>query len=286
MNYFKLWKTKFLHLNSPEIENFIRVNKIKNIRLIFDTTYTPVNLIQLILPQCENIENISFHLINDYTNLELILYDLFPDLLFIKLPKNIQTIGDYFLLNRISLEKIDLTKYDNLITIGNYFVSNYVKDSLGLESKTKLKTVILPISLVTIGDFFLYYRTSLELLVLSFCENLTTIGNFFLYKCISLPNLDLSRCINLTTIGNNFLTGGNLLQELDLSNCVKLTSIGFCFLDSCSEILNLILPKSITFIDQPHFLMGCNKLKTITGPQIVYDSLNRDMKDKITFTHV
>jgi hypothetical protein len=161
-----------------------------------------------------------------------------------------------------------------LTTVGN----NVFKNS-------KLEYLMLPDSVTTIGDGFLYECTGLTSVTIP--DSVTSIGNKFLSWCINLTSVTIPDSV--TTIGDNFLSECTRLTSVTipdsvtsisdgfLSWCINLTSviipdsvtiIGNCFLNECTSLTSVIIPNSVTSIG-PGLLNQCVNLRSVTIPQSV-----------------
>jgi hypothetical protein len=131
-----------------------------------------------------------------------------------------------------------------------------------------IQTIILPPSVVTLGDYALGYMSStLTTVDLSNCSNLTTLGNCVFQASAGIAALDFSATqiaafpawtfqnssgltalippATLQTIGSNSLQGTNI-TALDLSSTILTTIDGWAFLES--GLGSLILPTTIQTI--------------------------------------
>lgn len=185
------------------------------------------------------------------------------------------------------------------LDLGNATISAYSGDAVLLNrtefaanelpayalAGLKIKTIKLPVSLVTIGEGALS-SSAIEAIDLSTCQNLTTIGSGAFSNCNALTSIEIPA--NVTAIGSHaFSRCDNLKQasiksSVDLpqeafANCPKLASVNISgapraiadgAFSYCSSLSAIDLPASLTSIGASAF--ECSGLKSIdmTGTRI------------------
>ena len=175
--------------------------------------------------------------------------------------------------------------------------TSYAENTIPAEtfkSNKSLKNVVLPNSLVTIGDEA-FYMTELETVDLSNCaelkeilayafgsiqETLTTvsfkgcsklesIGEYAFTNDKVIASIDFTGCTSLTTIGNRaFLNLNSALATIDLSDCTAMEKIGDNSFRGCKAATSIILPEGAKVIGENAFYQ-CNSVETITIPASV-----------------
>ena len=173
------------------------------------------------------------------------------------------------------------------------YAENTIPDRTFMSNKS-LKNVVLPNSLVTIGDEA-FYMTELETVDLSNCtelkeilayafgsiqETLTTvsfkgcsklesIGEYAFTNDKVIASIDFTGCTSLTTIGNRaFLNLNSALATIDLSDCTAMEIIGDNSFRGCKAATSIILPEGAKVIGENAFYQ-CNSVETITIPASV-----------------
>ncbi len=173
------------------------------------------------------------------------------------------------------------------------YAENTIPDRTFMSNKS-LKNVVLPNSLVTIGDEA-FYMTELETVDLSNCtelkeilayafgsiqETLTTvsfkgcsklesIGEYAFTNDKVIASIDFTGCTSLTTIGNRaFLNLNSALATIDLSDCTAMEKIGDNSFRGCKAATSIILPEGAKVIGENAFYQ-CNSVETITIPASV-----------------
>ena len=144
------------------------------------------------------------------------------------------------------MEKIDLSEFDKLETIGDRT----------FKYCSSLKEAKLPKSITAIGESAFNSCEQLEKIDLSECEKLVIIGDaaFAAFWSSSLKEAKLPKSI--TAIGEEAFHCCKQLEKIDLSECEKLEIIGdaaFAAFCRCSSLKEVKLPKSITAIGEEAF---------------------------------
>lgn len=145
---------------------------------------------------------------------------------------------------RNNVKKIVVGK--NVVAIGNNF-------AVQCKSLTELE---LPRSLVSIGNWFLYYASSFNSPIV-FSDTLTKIGDSFLRAC-SVFDQPITLPSNIDGVGDYFLSGcSKFNSKVTIEN--NSLKIGSYFLDSCYAFnTEIILPSEWVSIPD-RFLSDCQK---------------------------
>ena len=163
---------------------------------------------------------------------------------------------------------------NSLLSIGNNILYNCTKlKKINLSNLDKLERI---------GDNFINHSTKLEYINLSNLLKLTIIGDKFLYYCRNLKNIDLY-LPNLTTIGNNFLSNCSEIKNIDLSSLQKLTTTGDNFLSNCSKIRYIDLSSLINLITiGDNFLYHCSIISSIDlSPLIMLEIIGNNFLNQL-----
>lgn len=147
---------------------------------------------------------------------------------------------------------IDNSRYDFELSLDNE-IPPFV------FSCCKLKIILIPNSVTTIGDNAFYRCSGLTSLTLS--NSVTTVGDNAFNQCRNLTSLTLSN--SLTTIGNFAFEDCRGLTSLTLPNSV--TTIGDHAFDGCSGLTSLSFPNSVATIGDYAFYY-CIGLTSLTLP--------------------
>lgn len=132
---------------------------------------------------------------------------------------------------------------------------------------TRLQMVILPTSLLTIGNYAFQNCAALQYVIIP--ENVTVIGQYAFNNCASLESIVINGAI--TTINGNTFQGCSSLKSIVIPESVK--SIGASAFYGCVELESVVLPSLLNSIGQDAFY-NCQKLKSINLPE-GFTSLNR-----------
>ena len=143
----------------------------------------------------------------------------------ITIPASVQTIGIYAFFNNISLTTIIFENNSNLTSIGNYaFASDPSTSSLTSINipasvtsigdyafqYSNLSTITFDVNslLTSIGDFAFGYSNNISEIIIP--TSILTIGNNSFYSCASLENVQIDLTSNLIAIGGNAFDGTNI----------------------------------------------------------------------------
>ena len=153
-----------------------------------------------------------------------------------------------FAINHCSLNGIilDLSKITNLTIIPESAFANC----------TKLKSIILPDTIIRIEDNAFYNCTSLE--EFTFPESIQEIGKKAFANCSSLNSIVLPD--KITELPENLFSGCSNLQEISLSD--KVNKIGKSCFSGCEQLKSINLQNEILEISEGLFL-DCKNLEQI-----------------------
>ena len=157
---------------------------------------------------------------------------------------------------RDDIIELDLRGCANLKSIGN------LGDKYGFgafQGCKSLKTVILPTSLESIGDYAFYLCDGLTSINLSGCTNLTTIGKDAFNSCSTLKEIILPK--TLTTIKASAFQSCSNLTSINLEDTEVKTIENNAFSD-CTSLETVTLPRTVTEIANSVF-WGCTNLTSI-----------------------
>ncbi len=141
---------------------------------------------------------------------------------------------------------LDLSKITNLTSIPESAFANC----------TKLKSIILPDTIIRIEDNAFYNCTSLE--EFKFPENIQEIGKKAFANCSSLISIVLPD--KITELPENLFSGCSNLQEISLSD--KVNKIGKSCFSGCEQLKSINLQNEILEISEGLFL-DCKNLEQI-----------------------
>lgn len=153
-----------------------------------------------------------------------------------------------FAINHCSSNGIilDLSKITNLTSIPESAFANC----------TKLKSIILPDTIIRIEDNAFYNCTSLE--EFTFPESIQEIGKKAFANCSSLNSIVLPD--KITELPENLFSGCSNLQEISLSD--KVNKIGKSCFSGCEQLKSINLQNEILEISEGLFL-DCKNLEQI-----------------------
>ena len=143
----------------------------------------------------------------------------------ITIPASVQTIGIYAFFNNISLTTIIFENNSNLTSIGNYAFASFPGSSsltsINIPASvtsigdyafqySNLSTITFDVNslLTSIGDFAFGYSNNISEIIIP--TSILTIGNNSFYSCASLENVQIDLTSILIAIGGNAFDGTNI----------------------------------------------------------------------------
>ncbi|MCR4743196.1 MAG: leucine-rich repeat protein [Treponema sp.] len=151
-------------------------------------------------------------------------------------------------------------KVNNCKGLTSIDIPDTVKNIDSFKGCSSLKTITLPNSLETIGDYAFYNCTSLT--NISFPDSLETIGDEAFYNCASLKTITLPN--SLETIGDEAFYNCTSLTNISFPN--SLETIGDYAFCNCTSLTNILFPDSLESIGKYAFC-SCSNLLTISFPE-------------------
>ena len=136
-----------------------------------------------------------------------------------------------------------------------YGVTDTAVNANAFQNCTTLKSIILPETVKTIGDYAFDGCASLRSIYIPAFGNLTTIGKFAFQNCTSLIGIALP--INCTSIGSGIFSGCTSFEDVRLSP--ELTSIPSYAFYNCSALEDIAFSDKETSIGDFAFA-GCTAL--------------------------
>jgi len=177
-------------------------------------------------------------------------------------------------LENLNLAGVNIVSGGASYHMNNYTANNQISTGMFVFCG-KLKSIVLPNSVTTIGEDAFELCTSLIEIIASdqsknfssidgilFNKNQTTIIKFPMAK--SVPSYVIPNSV--TSIGNSAFCSCHKLTSINVPNSV--TSIGNNTFDNCSGLININVPNSVTSIGENAF-RGCTKLTSIDIPNSV-----------------
>ena len=140
-----------------------------------------------------------------------------------------------------------------------WYTSSPIK---GWFEDTKLKSIILPSTLKTLGLDSFRNCTNLESITLP--TVLEEIGGSAFYGCENLTTITIPSSV--TTIGGHAFSCCTKLKDISIPSSVQ--TIGWAAFYKCSSITEITIPNGVTEIESNTFY-GCTNLKAITIPNSV-----------------
>ena len=123
-------------------------------------------------------------------------------------------------------------------------------ESIIAKNCTKLREVVIPNTITSIGDEAFYGCSSLASVTIP--ESVTSIGKSAFYNCRSLTSVIIPD--GVTSIGSSTFYGCSSLSSITIPDSV--TTIGNSAFYNCSSLTNIAIPESVTSIGERAFY-GC-----------------------------
>ena len=131
-------------------------------------------------------------------------------------------------------------------------------DSQAFKACPKLKSIVIPDQVTTMGNYTFRECSSLETIVLG--KGVSNIGNYVFCACLNLKEVIINST-TITSIGNYAFRECQSLEELTIPDSV--TSIGegtFSYLKRPCGLKSFTIPKSVTSIGKNCFCTGSRAL--------------------------
>lgn len=218
-------------------------------------------------------------------------------------PNNIASIGQYAFYECPNLSGVvDLPSLTSIgvgvfrgsaitqvTSLGNITViSGATAESGGVFNRcTSLTSVVLPNTLITIGQHSFSNCSNLETVTWPTSNTFTTIGGQAFLNCVKLMNVPTNQAIttigtsafngctsltgvvnypNLTSIGYAAFKGTAITQVTSLGSITSLyASSGNGMFMNCTSLTYVVLPSTLTYIGRNCF-QGCTSLQTVVFP--------------------
>ena len=131
-----------------------------------------------------------------------------------------------------------------------------------LAGNSVITKVILPNSIVTIGNNAFQYCTSLS--SINIPSSVTSIGFYAFQRCTSLSSINIPSSV--TSIGAYAFQNCPSLESINIPNSITRIN-GYVFV-GCTRLTSIDIPNDVTYIDYRAF-SDCTSLKSITIPNSV-----------------
>ena len=168
-------------------------------------------------------------------------------------------------LENLDISKVNIVSYSGNNGTVNYYYTyppneippNAFYNSSTYAGKTKMNTIILPTSVISIGSSAFQYCSGL--LNISIPNSVTTIGSSAFIQCSGLSDIKISSSLKSIAIYTfQFCTG---LNSIVIPNSVK--SIAEYAFQYCSKLTDLVIPDSVNTLGASSF-GNCSNLKNVT----------------------
>ena len=169
----------------------------------------------------------------------------------------------------LDLSGVTIAETTSILTKTTIYPANEMpKNSFydGTKSKISLKTIVLPNSLKSIGNYA-FYSCSMLMGTLTIPNSVTTIGDYAFYACTSLTG-SLVIPASVSSIGNSaFYSCSALSGTLIIPNSV--TTIGTAAFYTCNQLTGLNIGSSVTTIGGSAFAYCTGLTGTLLIPNSV-----------------
>ncbi|MDD5183671.1 MAG: leucine-rich repeat protein [Paludibacter sp.] len=169
----------------------------------------------------------------------------------------------------LDISAVNIVAYTgNSGTIGTYtntYLANEIPQrafSTTYAGKLSLISVLLPTSVISIGNFAFQFCSGLTTLAIP--ETVTAIGYYAFESCSSLN--DITMPASLIKIESYTFSKCSKLKTIKIPELV--TTISFDAFESCTALTNVTILNSVTYIDMNAF-QNCSSLKEIIIPNSV-----------------
>ena len=188
-------------------------------------------------------------------------FDNLGNLVYVKLPKTITSIGNFAMRSCSSLKDIDIP--EGVTTIGSY----------AFHECSRLASVSFPGTLTTIG--YCAFKSCYGLASVSFPGTLTSIGSYAFESCSALTSVTFPTVMSseAVTIGDYAFNNCYKLPAINLPENLK--SIGQYAFQSCSALTEVRIPSLVTSIGNYAFSV-CNNLNDVWTYTLVPQSINQN----------
>ena len=189
----------------------------------------------------------------------------------------VELVGDFYFSGKsMVLYKGNAT---NLSLPADYKGENYMIDCRAFYNCSGLKSITIPNSVTSIGNYAFDGCTGLASITIP--NSVTSIGQYAFRDCSGLTSITIPNSV--TSIGNNtfqFCTG---LTSIEIPNSV--TSIGYYAFGGCTGLTSVVIPNSVTSIGNYAFF-NCDGLKSVTSliPAEDLFSINSDVFNYVETT--
>jgi len=205
------------------------------------------------MPVLANIDisesSVDYNAIPQYAFYSATTYQGSDNLLSIKLPSTITSIGSYAFDNCNNLSSINLP--NSITTIGDYSFYGCA-----------FTTLTLPSSLTTIGNNCFQYCQDLTSFIMP--STVTSVGWDMCNACSSLTDVVISS--SLTKIAEQMFSKCSSLTSITIPTSIK--SIDIMAFQECTALKSVIIPSSVTTIVQDAFAY-CSALQKVSIPASV-----------------
>ena len=185
---------------------------------------------------CTNIASINFP--DNIETIGLFAFGYCVNLTSIKLPKNLTALLPWTFVECSNITYVDAS-YTNITTITGRFMD--------MDFGSPFECV--------------EYKSNLQLINLTGCNNLTSIGYAAFSACDSLTSITIPGSV--TTIEDEAFSWCDSLTNIEFGTDSQLTTIGDSAFRDCRSLTSITIPDSVTTIGDWAF-NGCSSLTSVT----------------------
>ena len=247
--------------------NLVNITMPNSVTYIGDDAFT----------NCKSLESVTIS--NSVISIGSSAFYNCESLASVTIPDNVTTIGSYAFYNTacynnesnwengvLYISNCLIDTNDDFKSTNDYAIkygTKVIASSAFLDCAS-LKNIIMPNSVISIGDYAFYRCKNLKSIIIP--NSVTNIGWSAFLECTSLTSVTIPN--NVINISGHAFYGCTSLKSVIIGNSV--TSIGRGAFEDCESLTSVTIPDSVTSIGDSAF-RGCTNLISAAIPNSVAD---------------